>query len=157
MLEVPFRPRANLNALALYGLIGFVAAAVIHFGTYAGRGLRTENPLFFLLHLGIFPLFFIFVFRLRAWNRISSGAFGLNTRSLEWRELLPYFPAWVIGLAVVAWVYVFLNFFLSVAHLPARGASDTVLLTRAFSGHWLVFYLLPALFFAYVPADARQR
>lgn len=34
-------------------------------------------------------------------------------------------------------------------------AVQAVYTTRAFSGHWLVFYTLPALFFLFVPADAR--
>lgn len=157
MLETPFRPRPQLNALALYGAVGSMMAATVHFNTYNGRGLAANNPLFWLLHVGIFPLFFVFVFRLRAWSDVREGAFGVKTRGLRWRELLPYFPKWVAPLAVLLWAYVFVNFFLSIQHLPPRGASgqtDPVFLARAFSGHWLVFYLLPTLFFMYVPRDA---
>jgi hypothetical protein len=157
MLEEAFRPRARLSAMAAYGAIGSTMAVTVHFNTYVGRGLRETNPLFWLLHIGIFPLFFIFVFRLRAWSDVRPGAFGIRTRGLRWRELLPYFPRWVAPLVIVLWAYVFVNFFLSIQHLPPRGSpageTDTVFLTRAFSGHWLVFYLLPTLFFMYVPSD----
>jgi hypothetical protein len=119
--------------------------------------LSAENLLFWLLHIGIFPLFFIFVSRLRAWSSMQPGILGMRQRGLRWRELVPYFPKWVVPLVMVLWAYVFVNFFLSIQHLPAKGSpageTDPVFLARAFSGHWLVFYLLPALFFIYVPGE----
>jgi len=88
---------------------------------------------------------------------VGPGIFGRRQRGLRWRELVPYFPKWVVPLVVVLWMYVFVNFFLSTQHLPARGSpateTDPVFLARAFSGYWLVFYLLPALFFIYVPSQ----
>jgi hypothetical protein len=161
MLEVRARPRVRVNALGLYGALGLAISSVVHFGTYAGRGLGPEHPLFWALHVGIFPLFFAFVFRLRAWQSVRRGAFGLKRRQLRWRELLPYFPAWVPPLVVVLFAYVMANFFLSSGHLPSKGAgtpladAQAVYMARAFSGHWLIFYTLPALFFLFVPSDAR--
>ena len=161
MLEVQFRPRARANVLSLYGAFGLTASAIVHFGTYIGRGLSPDHPLFWALHIGIFPLFFAFVRRLRAWQSVRRGVFGFKQRQLRWRDLLGYFPPWVPPLVMLLFAYVMANFFLSTAHLPPRG-SDTLLTdaqavytARAFSGHWLIFYTLPALFFAFVPADAQ--
>ena len=160
MLEVQFRPRARANLLSLYGAFGLTASAFVHFGTYTGRGLDPDHPLFWGLHVGIFPLFFAFVWRLRAWQSVRRGVFGFKQRQLRWRELLRYFPPWLPPLVVLLFAYVMANFFLSTAHLPASGSemltnAQAVYTARAFSGHWLVFYTLPTLFFAFVPADAR--
>jgi hypothetical protein len=161
MREVQFRPRARANLLSLYGALGLTASAIVHFGTYFGRGLSPDHPLFWALHIGIFPLFFVFVWRLRAWQSVRRGFLGFKQRQLQWRELLGYFPRWVPPLVLLLFAYVMVNFFLSVARLPANG-SDTPLTSaqamytaRAFSGHWLIFYTLPMLFFAFVPAGAQ--
>ena len=161
MLEVPIRPRPRANALSLYGTLGLATAAVVHFGTYFGRALNPEHPLFWGLHIAIFPLFFAFVLRLRPWQGAERGAFGLKQRQLRWRELLPFFPPWAAPAVVLLFAYVMANFFLSISHLPPKGSgtlltdAQAMYTTRAFSGHWLIFYTLPALFFAFVPADAR--
>jgi hypothetical protein len=161
VLEVQFRPRARANPLSLYGAFGLTASAIVHFGTYIGRGLNPDNPLFWVLHIGSFPLFFAFVWRLRAWQSVQRGHFGFKQRQLRWRELLAYFPPWVPPLVMLLFAYVLLNFFLSTAQLPASDSdallteAQAVYTVRAFSGHWLIFYMLPTLFFAFVPADAR--
>jgi hypothetical protein len=162
MLEVSFHPRARANVLSLYGMLGFTASSIVHFGTYLGRGLSSDHPLFWVLHIGIFPLFFVFVWRLRAWHRVRRGIFGLKQRQFRWRELRAYFPAWVPPLVVLLFAYVIANFFLATGHLsqtgsptPPTDAQPALYMARAFSGHWLIFYLVPTLFFAFAPADAR--
>ena len=161
LLEVQIHPRARANLPCLYGVFGLTASAIVHFGTYLGRELNSDHPLFWVLHIGIFPLFLAFLWRLRAWQSVRRGFLGLKQRQLRWRELRRYFPSWVPVLVMLLFAYVLANFFFSVTHLPPSG-SDTVLtdaqamyMARAFSGHWLIFYSIPALFFAYVPADAR--
>ena len=161
MLEVHFRPHARANLPCVYGVFGLTASAIVHFGTYLGRGLSPDYPLFLALHIGIFPLFFAFVWRLRAWQSVRRGFLGFKQRRLRWRELLGYFPSWVPPLVLLLFAYAMLNFFLSVAHLPAGGTetqltdAQAMYTARAFSGHWLIFYTLPTLFFAFVPTDAR--
>jgi hypothetical protein len=161
MREVSAEPRVRLTFLAVYGLLGLAVAAAVHLGTYVGRGLDPDHPLFWLLHVGLFPPFFVFVFRLRAWTSARRGAFGLKQQALRWRELLPYFPAWVIALVSLLFFYTMANFLLSIGHLPTKGSgvpltgAQSVYMVRAFSGHWLLFYALPALFFTFVPQDAR--
>lgn len=162
VFEVRLRPHARANLPTLYGALGLAASAIVHFGTYLGRGLNPDHPLFLALHIGIFPLFAAFVWRLRAWQGVRRGFLGFKQRHLRWRALLRYFPPWVPPLVILLFAYVMANFFLSTAHLPATGsetlatdAQTAVYAARAFSGHWLIFYALPTLFFAFVPADAR--
>ena len=161
MLEVAVRPRVRLNVLALYGALALTIAAVVHFGTYVGRPISASHPLFWLLHVAIFPLFIVFVLRLGAWQGERRGAFGLKQRRLRWGALRPYFPRWVPPLVALLFVYVLGNFFFSVLHMPTKGSrtpltdAHMVYMVRAFSGHWLIFYTLPALFFAFVPWNAR--
>jgi hypothetical protein len=161
LLEVRIRPRARANLPCLYGVFGLTASAIVHFGTYVGHGLNPDHPLFWALHIGIFPLFLALLWRLRVWQSVRRGFLGLKQRQLRWRELLRYFPPWVPPLVMLLFAYVLANFFFSVAQLPPSG-SDTALTdaqamytARAFSGHWLIFYTIPTLFFAFVPSDAR--
>ena len=161
MLEVAVRPRARLNVLSLFGALALTIAAVVHFGTYVGRPISAMHPLFWGLHAAVFPLFIVFVLRLGAWQSERRGAFGLKQRRLRWRALRPYFPRWVAPLLALLFVYVLGNFFFSVLHMPTKGSgtpltdAHMVYMVRAFSGHWLIFYALPALFFTFVPWKAR--
>ena len=161
MLDVPYQRRARRNGLTVYGAIGFTVSALVHFGSYIGHTIHPENPLFWLLHIGIFPLFFAFVFRLRAWQATRRGMFGFRQAQLRWRELLAYVPMWVPPLVALLFAYVMVNFFVAMSHLASGGttsgpsSTEALYTVRAFSGHWLIFYALPTLFFAFVPADAR--
>ena len=161
MIELPFRPHARRNGLSIYGAVGFTVAALVHFGSYVGHTIRPENPLFWLLHIGIFPLFLVMVLRLRAWQTSRRGMFGFRRAQLRWRELLAYVPVWVPPLVVLLFAYVMVNFLLATSHLPSGGGpavespADAIYTVRAFSGHWLIFYALPTLFFTFVPPDAR--
>jgi hypothetical protein len=145
------------TALSIYSAVGFAIAAAVHFGTYIGTSIQPTNPLFFALHLGMFPAFGICVFRSQRWQ----GRRSLFRRSEPSRlgELRTYFPTWALGLAVACFSYTFVNFFLATGHLSSShggslSAEEAMYTVRAFSGHWLVFYLLPTLYAGFVPADA---
>jgi hypothetical protein len=136
--------------------MGFSVAAVVHFATYAGTSIEPANPLFFVLHLGLFPLFFLFVVRLRRWH--GKQRFFKDSEPSHWRQLLRYFPAWVIPAVAALFAYTFANFFLSIQHLPDHATtltpSESLYTVRAFSGHWLFFYAIPTIYFGFVPASA---
>ena len=156
---IPTR-RFRLTPLGSYGLAALAIAGSVHFATYLGHPLSPDHPLFWGLHVGIFPLFFAFINRLRRWQMRTTGMFGFSKTALRWGDLIGWFPSWVPVVAVALMAYAMLNFLFSTSHLPARGSvtstPDVALYTtRAFSGHWLIFYAIPTLFFSYVPADAR--
>jgi hypothetical protein len=158
-------PRAHFTPLALVGLTGFAVSLWVHVLTYLGIALQEHTSAVWLLHVGLFPPSFVMVIRLQRW---STGSWWFRT-GFRWRELAAYLPAWAIFSVVGLFGYAFVNFLLATSHLPAGvGATATVesgaatgshlqavYTARAFSGHWLIFYGLPALFFLYVPANAR--
>ncbi|HEX6537332.1 MAG TPA: hypothetical protein VF041_22310 [Gemmatimonadaceae bacterium] len=148
------RPRARLRPLAALALTGFLLSLAAHAASYHGVAVQERVPAVWGLHVGIFVVFVPFVFALRRWQRKGQ---------LRWRQLLPYFPVWVRVAAPALMAYTMANFFAASSHLPSGGelstnsasaAEEQVYTLRAFSGHWLIFYALPALFFMYVPAEA---
>ena len=151
------RPQWRTTPLVLFGLLGIATAAIIHFETYFGISIDPNDPLFFLIHIAVFPLFFVFMFRARRWW----GGRGLFVRweARRAREVLKFFPLWVYPVVVLLFIYTFLNFLLSVQHLPEHSShltgSQERYLVRAFSGHWLFFFSLPTIFLGFVPRDAR--
>lgn len=163
MTEPVVRPHAQLNFASVYGLTGLLIAGAVHASTFAPSTLSSDHPLFWVLHIGIFPLFIPMVFRLQKWTASTPGILGIRTSRLRWRALLPYFPRWAAGLGVILFTYASLSFMLAWTHVAAAGhaaagqamdperARYTV---RAFSGHWLLFYAMPTLFFLFVPANA---
>lgn len=155
----------RFNFASIYGLLALFIASVVHVSTFTAFSMSPSNPLFWILHVGIFPLFFAMVFGLRKWSETRAGTFGFKSRQLRWRELLVYLPPWAVKLGAILFAYAMANFLLSVSHLPSGAhasatsvqAMDTEqarYLVRAFSGHWLVFYAVPTLYFLFVPSTA---
>jgi hypothetical protein len=163
MTDKQYSPRGRLTLASAYGVAGLLTAVAVHASTFTAVPLRPEHPLFWMLHIGIFPLFIPMVWRLRAWREQTRGMLGLPTSRLRWRELLAYLPAWAIAIAGVLFAYAMVNFFLAMSHLPAGhaagsgsiGVDEARYTVRAFSGHWMIFYAIPTLFFFFVPATAR--
>ena len=152
-------PQWRTSPLALYGLLGIATAAIIHFETYFGLSIDLKDPLFFVVHIAIFPLFFAFVLRARRWSgRVS---FFNRSEPSHLRELLRFFPLWVYPAGLVLFVYTAVNFLLSVQHLPNHSSNltgtEARYMVRAFSGHWLFFFSIPTVFFGFVPKDARPQ
>ena len=139
---------------SIFAWVGFLASLLVHsltfFGVYAGDYV----PWVWVLHIGCFvaliPLF----------------------KKNLWRDVLASMPRWATSLAVLLMVYAVVNFFLSFV-LSEGGANPDVwdgkyvlqshgklvrelsereyhlqlaYQLRGFSGHWMIFYLLPALF-----------
>ena len=162
MLVVTQRPRARPHPIALLAVAGLAVSLLVHVASLAGIAPQESMRGVWGLHAGVFVVFFPFVSAVRRW---------LNGHPIRWRALLLHFPAWVRIAVPALLLYVSANFFLAVRHLPAKGethaeyvgrvgstvaAAKVVYEVRAFSGHWLFLYLLPALFFLYMPPEARQ-
>jgi hypothetical protein len=143
--------------------LGFTAALGVHIAALLGIPIQDLVPQVWALHVGIFVVFIPTIIHLR--------------RTTEESDPLAMFRgmpvATVVTLAVL-FVYAFLNFFIS---LPATGGATadirdgqyilhrkgTVVREmsrteydaaraaqlRGFSGHWLVFYGLPAAVFLF--------
>ncbi len=160
MLEKPFKPTIQVTFFGTYGIVGLVLAAIVHVGSFGAMVLPSNSGVFMLMHVGIFPLFFAFVLRAREWQQPgSSWMRGQNL--VPPRELLAYVPTWAIVVVAALFVYTFVNFALATGLLSGTvSTSGTRILSdaqtaRAFSGHWMLFYAMPAVFFSFVPSDAR--
>jgi hypothetical protein len=101
----PAVPHASLNVRSVYGLIGLLAALVVHASTFTASSLSPDNPLFWIMHVAIFPLFIPMVYGLRKWSEMSSGPFGIERRGLRWRAVLQCFPRWAVAAGAVLFVY----------------------------------------------------
>lgn len=149
--------------------IGFAIAFAVHCLTFAQIDVQTECPLWWLPHLGCFFVFIPFGFA----SRSESGP--KPAVSQLWDRL----PGWAGVILVVVIVYAAINFGLFMLHTEGGTPSESngvfVLqshgkvirhltetqyqlqrnyVVRGFSGHWLVFYLVPALYFlARTPAS----
>jgi hypothetical protein len=134
-----FRVAANL---------GFAASAALHLATFTPFPLAAAAALALLLFVVAFGLLAAMIVRLREAGAPTRGQGAL--RVVEWRRLLGLVPAGPrhAGLAVIA--YVVLNLVLS---LVVGGEVGGV---RLLSGHLLLFYLVPLMYFRFVEPRFRD-
>ena len=158
--------RARVTGWGVYATLGFVACIVVHIGTYFGRTLSGNSLLRFALQLGFIPVFIALHLRSRPWQPEGTLFTGVHYWRLDWREWRPFLPAWappVVNLLGVYWLGTFaVAFAVSALHLPPhRGGAptsvDVMYMVRMSSSGLLIFYGLPALFFAYVPREPAAR
>jgi hypothetical protein len=153
------RARARVTGWGVYAALFLLISTLVHAGTYVGRSLSPNTPFFIGLNVGIIPVFIALVLRSRSWQPEIRGPFGKYYRQLDWRAWRPFLPAWAYRVVDVLGAYAIGNFLFAVAHLPPRGTTavltdaQAMYMARMFSGHWLVFYALPLLFFTYEPED----
>lgn len=146
--------------------LGFVITLILHVSTYVSTAAGGLMPMAVGLFICMFPLFFPFVASAQARVRRLG-------RPLMPADILGWFPHWGRPLFVAVILYVGLNFALGFAHTrdgsPVKRDDAYVLedhgqvtrevsaaeyrqgraeQLRLFTGHPLVFYLAPALYFA---------
>jgi hypothetical protein len=142
--------------------LGFLAAVIVHALSIAGVDVSQQFPGVWLLHIGCLAVFVPFVLSARS-KRGTPGWPG---------NLFANHPPWVFWLGASAIIYAYVNFALfllvfnagtpdilngefvlhSHGKIIRRIAESEYHLQRAhearmFSGHWMMFYLLPALHF----------
>jgi hypothetical protein len=128
---------------------GFVAGAALHLATFTRFPPEHAAALALVLFAGAFALLAAMIVRLR---EAGAPARGQGTiRMVEWRALLGLIPAGAqrAGAAVVA--YVLLNLALSLLL-----TDDGVGSVRLLSGHLLLFYLIPLMYFRFVEPRLRD-
>jgi len=152
--------------IGMTALMGFILSAGVHLSTFLDtRFAATIDSPVLVLHVAIFPLFFAMLFAQRA-----------ETKGRDGREILLNLGASVPRWAKIGFIFFFLytpvNFFRSMSETGGasahpsetgyvltrhgriirhvteeEGLENRAIQARMFSGHWMVFYLLPALFF----------
>jgi len=150
--------------LGFAALTGLVLSAIAHVCALAGIDVAERVPSVWLLHVGIFLVFFPLVFS-------SRKVFGKRPSLADMRALVPG-RVYAVGLAI--FIYAMVNFALFLVATeggnPAIEAGQYVLknhgrlireLTfaeyealranelRGFSGHWLFFYFVPFAYFMF--------
>lgn len=151
-----------VGVLAAIGLAAAVAVHVLTF--FPDKAIAASGTsLFFALHVGIFVVFVPFVLAQRK-------LFGIARPG--WRAQLSVFPRWGQLLLSLVTAYALVNFalfffFVEGGTPEIRGGQFVLMnhgtfiralteqeydlarthVTRGFSGHWIVFYLAPMLYF----------
>jgi hypothetical protein len=152
--------------IGMAALVGFIVSAAVHLSTFLGsRFAATMDSGVLALHFAIFPLFFAMLFSQRA-----------ETKGMDKRDVLlnlgASVPRWAKAVIIFFFLYTPVNFFRSMSATGGASAEQSAtgqvltshgrvirhvtqeealenkaMQTRLFSGHWMMFYLLPALFF----------
>jgi hypothetical protein len=157
------------RTLAPIAFIGFALTLALHLLTFLPLDFTHAIALFFLPFVGMFPVFAAMVFDLRVRfgrTHFAPAEFGGIAAEVPW-------PMRVLAVAVVA--YIALNF-ITCLRLTQGGQAErqgaayvlvshgTVIATlthaqyirqsaytaRLFTGHPLIFFLLPGLYFRYI-------
>lgn len=137
VLRYLIRPFMYLAAFGL-AVSGYVYIASVT-GRYPG-----PDWLFYLLHVGIFAVFFPAVV-------ITSRRVGNIPRKDYWRVALNGCPDWMRYALYVLFAYCFMNFFASFANFPSKetGGINSPAQWRTFSCMWMVFYYAsPAILYS---------
>jgi hypothetical protein len=140
--------------------------------TFAHIDLIEKFPLVWSLHVGIFVVFIPFVL----YAKKSAGG------NFDFEKLRAMTPNWAGILLLVTFIYAMVNFGLFVFNSEGGGVPDIwdgqyvlhshgklirylteqeyhmkkAYVLRAFSGHWLIFYLVPSLYF-YLESSTNNR
>ena len=128
---------------------GFVASAALHLATFTPLPPEYAAAFALVLFAGAFALLAALIVRLR---EAGAPARGQGTiRLVEWRGLAALIPTGArrAGAAVVG--YVLMNLALSLLL-----TDDGVGSVRLLSGHLLLFYLIPLMYFRFVEPRLRD-
>ncbi|HEV7684183.1 MAG TPA: hypothetical protein VGO68_18855 [Pyrinomonadaceae bacterium] len=149
------------RALGIFACAGFCLSLIVHLTTFLGVDPAKHVPFVWALHVGIFIGFVPMIF-----------AQGIPPKKDFWEQLMSRLPRWqryaVKGLFAYAIINFALFFYLSEGGTPDIRDDKYVLhshgtlirelsadeyewqnayIARGFSGHWMVFYLIPAIYF----------
>jgi hypothetical protein len=152
--------------LGVTALVGFLLSMAVHFTALSGVDVASHVRGVWLLHGGIFLVFVPFVFYAR---------YDLGTQP-SLGQVSAVLPRWVGVVGLVIFVYAIANFLIFIAGTeggsPAIQDGKYLLLNhgslireltaaeysafqanvvRGFSGHWLVFFFVPAAYFLLGP------
>jgi hypothetical protein len=146
-MAVPLPPpgwaRPLIWPLIVLSACGLAASLWVHLGALAGRRVAPQS-VFFLLHIGIFVVWFPAIF-------IAQKRVGTSRRRNFWSLILQGAPAWMRYMVYGFCGYAVVNFIFFMLHSPPSGTSGgpPPSVWRGFSGHWMAFYSAAlAIFYA---------
>jgi len=150
---VPDWIRPFLWVFVWLSAIGLVVSLWVHIGAIMGRRVAPEQS-FWLLHVGIFVVFFPAVL-------VAQRLVGSTSRRDFWKVVLKGAPDWMRYMVYGFLGYAIVNFLLFMTKAPSggNGANPPAVVWRGFSGHWMAFYsaALAILYSAARTADITPR
>lgn len=155
--------------MLIFSFIGFGICFVIHLATFLQTNLLIGNLIVVLLHVGAIICMCIMVFSVLSSSDLRY--YKLNW-SHSWNELFGLLPLWGQASILIFGLYAMINFYLVIGNIQP-GSLDVLdgqyilrqdgqvvqeltaneyhlqqtYRARVASGHWMIFYLMPALFF----------
>lgn len=145
-------------------LIGWVLSVIIHLMAVGGIDVQSTIPFVWVMHIGIFPLWFAAIMKLKKNPEIGASKDLKPNPTVMFKAMFANTPGWMIALALGGFGYAMINFFLFMTSdqgeavmesgryiLERKGhfirelsleeytkqKANTV---RGFSGHWILFY-----------------
>jgi hypothetical protein len=128
---------------------GFVASALLHLATFTSFPPARAAAVALVLFAGAFALLAALIVRLREAGAPARGQGAI--RMVEWRALLALIPEGPRRAALAVIGYVLMNLVLSLL-LGDEGIGSV----RLLSGHLLLFYLIPLMYFRFVEPRLRD-
>ena len=129
---------------------GFVASAALHLATFTSLPPARAAAFALVLVAGAFALLAALIVRLREAGAPARGQGAI--RMVEWRALLALIPEGPRRAALAVIGYVLMNLVLSLLLLGDEGIGSV----RLLSGHLLLFYLIPLMYFRFVEPRLRD-
>jgi hypothetical protein len=129
---------------------GFGASAVLHLVTFTPLPPARAAAIALGLFAGAFALLAALIVRLREAGAPARGQGAI--RMVEWRRLVAVIPPGPRRAAMAVIAYVLMNLVLSLLLLGDEGVGSV----RLLSGHLLLFYLIPLMYFRFVEPRLRD-
>lgn len=137
------------NIFRIVAAVGFAASAALHLATFTRLPPALGAAIATALFLGALALLAAMIVRLRA---IGAPVRGQGTvRMVDWRRLAAFVPEGPRRATLAVVIYVLMNFVLCLVFLDEGAGS-----VRLLSGHLLLFYLIPLLYFRFVEPRLRD-
>jgi hypothetical protein len=137
------------NIFRIVATVGFAASAALHLATFAPLPPALGSASAVVLFLGALALLAAMLVRLR-----DAGApvRGQGTvRMVDWRRLAALVPEGPRRAAIAVVIYALMNLALCLLFLDEGAGS-----VRLLSGHLLLFYVIPLLYFRFVEPRLRD-
>lgn len=142
-----------LWVFVVFSAVGLVVSLWVHIGAVAGHRVAPE-ALFWILHVGIFVVWFPAVF-------VAKARVGNLRRKDFWKVALQGSPDWMRYAVYAFGGYALVNFALFTLNAPTGGGGENppAIVWRGFSGHWMLFYsaALAILYAAVNQEETTQR
>ena len=132
--------------------VGFVSSAALHLLSFTPWAAVAGERALWALGVVAFLLALSMLARLRRSATLDRRRWG-RLALLDWRGMVRSVPPGLRFLIVGTALYAWMNFVLCVM-LDVPASAQAAITLRMGTGHLIFFFLVPAVFFRFVPADS---